>query len=397
MVEVGRMRLLRAGTRAALNAATQWLVRAPRPTPVDVLVVDSTASHVQRLEPILARLRAAGLSTGSVQLDYRRRLVGWEFAAPRAELPLATDRHHAAHAAYLVQRYRPKLVLGSLELMRLPSYLRRELAVSGSKLVNVPHCPPDPDLGYSMFDFDYYFVFGPHAAATCRAMPRRVGATTLVQTGSPYIGADLAPLPLPPDPAQVLFVAQRSPYLPPRPREQILATEALVIAWAQARPEVQLAIKPHYSDDSDAIPLAAGEAPNIRVLPPRSSLRDALAAAHTVITMHSAAALEAALLGRPIVLAGPAGVPDEQLELPRFFGARSPDFAGIDEGLARVRADPGAAVAQCRAFVAHHLAHTTDAQAVVADTLAAIARGEEVVGEALPATIGLDGEPLDVP
>jgi len=86
-------------------------------------------------------------------------------------------------------------------------------------------------------------------------------------------------------------------------REARRALPALVAA-VRARPDVQMAIKPHPAETPEVYRAVAAGAPNVLVVSASTPLPPLLAAARAVVTVNSTVAIDALTLGVPSVVVG---------------------------------------------------------------------------------------------
>ncbi len=359
-----------------------WSRRAPLTvTPCDVLFIHDWERGPESVAVLEEHLKARGLRVAHHHRAGRlERLIGRMLHDPGHAVPLSW-RLDAFYAGYLVTAHSPKVVISFQNYSPLTACLR--MACAGrAKMVNISHGVTPPGDESNMFDCDYYFMFGQGSLENAARKPIRIGATRAVLTGSFNVNPDfhLAPNR---DQRTVVFFSQLSdavldsPAYPTQVKQLLVRNTRRVIEFAAQHPELAIHIRLHPQERPERIAVMARGAENVRILDPSMSMRDALAPASLAIVMWSNAAVEAALLQRPLVVINDTEVSDDYLALERFFLPRARTALDLGDRVARVFADYEKYLEATQMFVAHHLAHTRDSIPYMTDCIDGIAHGAE--------------------
>lgn len=368
----------RAGS-AALGRLVPLLTRSPQPDPCDVLFVHGWSAGPASLQPLTEALEQQGLRVRHHVRDPRgARLRRRLFGNPGQPVP-PSWRLDAHYAAYLLQRYAPRVVVLFENYSPFASVLRA-VAGGGVQSVNLSHSVTPPGDEANMFDFDYYFVFGPSSVDHSRGKRIRIGSTRLVQTGYMWIPPDFI-LPPSTDRRTILFFSQLSDELLDAPdvsaedKALVRRNTTVVCEFARKHPDIQLLVRLHPLERPDHVLQLSRGLPNVRVLDPGVGMKAAVSQASLAVVMWSNASIEAAVLGRPLVMVNDSDRAEEYLELEQFFlpRARTPD--DLYDRVRAVYADYDRYRAQAARFVTRHLARTTEAVPFLAHALASVARG----------------------
>ena len=343
----------------------------PEPTPCDVLFL---MGYGARLDGLLRAVRAKGFTLYRQPLAAKAVLKQKMLCPPDTSLPRPLY-YYDALAKFLVRKYQPKVVCGSLDFSPFASFLRRELQASGGKLINIAHGLTSSGYKCTMFDFDYYFLFGQSSFNYIETNPVRVGSTRAVLTGSPFVTPDFD---LPPNMKKkvVLFFSQIK-YERFAVRDALIDNTKIVIDWARAHPEFHLLVKNHPGGDAKSVQSLCQGVPNITVLPKTTSMVDAVKQASLTISTASNATLEAAVLGRPAVIVNKSDLWPNYLSLEDFFLPRATSVEELHQNIQQTFDQYNGFLQKAREFSVFHLTHTTGAVEFMADCIEAISRDEE--------------------
>lgn len=396
----GRWSGLWYGLRRIGATVAGWIARivASRPTaqgPCDVLLLHGWDGSRGRLAPVTVELERRGCTVRHHRrlgrlARFRARALSVQPGVP------AAWRVDTFYARYLLDRYSPRVVVLVENYSPLVTCLR--VACRGRAiLVNLAHSVMPPGDGANMFDVDYYFVFGQSSVDIARRKPVRVGTTALVQSGSFDIKSGAPPQAG--SARTVLFFSAlsapflQSPLVPEEPKRLIMANTRMVLACARRMPGYQWLLKPHPLEVPGLLAAMAEDIPNVRILEPGVSVPAAVAQASLGIVMWSNAALETAVLGRPVLVANLEDFGADYLEIERYFLPRAASSEQLEVRILEALDGYPALQASCAAFVRRHLARTGDAPAYIAQCLEVLARGSgDVASEPLAERLeGLTG------
>ena len=369
----GWRRALRGSVRRAV-AHVPALYSEPRVDKTDILFVHTLADEPQRIGSLVLHLKAAGFTIGHEVLSRRDMVIGRRLSRPAD--PVHPDlKWAAAHAAWLVRRYRPRVVVTLENHLLLSPFLREEMRGQGA-YVNLSHGVTPSNAWHSMTSFDYYFLFGESSLAHLRKNPVRIGSTSALLAGSPFIDAPEAG----PSTGERARVVVYFSSLAANNRSDVFIRGArTVVEWARRRPDFQVRVKLHPLEHPETLTTLTRGMANAEVLPKETPMREALDGASLVIHTSSNAALEAALVGIPSVIVNDTPEPDTYLELERFFLPRAGTVEELDSRVEATLADYDTHVAAARRFYSFHIARS-DSVPFIAEQLIRLARGEGIQG-----------------
>ncbi|MGY4531566.1 hypothetical protein ACVW0Y_000676 [Pseudomonas sp. TE3786] len=323
--------------------------------PCDVLLLQSAPKVIvlQRKKMLIEALRQWGhrLVETSLQ-EPRATLKKRELAAPPYAVP---TRYFgiAAHAEWLVAHHQPRVLLNDRNGSLYSPFLRLSLNQRQRPLVHLAHATTvEASRRLGMLDYDYYLLFGKSSEEALRRRVLRFGSTTALLTGSHMISQTFD-MPLASPSVKTLLVLGVGPDKEKEPGYQ--ESYRLVRDWAASHPEHKVLIKGHPRSRMALWQEAAAQHANIQVLPPSTSLEDALSAASIVISLVSNAVIEAALARRPVVYINAGGYRDI-FEQERFFGAAVKNIAELDQRIAQIETHYLAHVETSENFAVFHLA-----------------------------------------
>lgn len=316
--------------------------------------------------------------------DRKSRLRARSFSDPRAPVPRRW-RLDIWYAAHLLEVYEPRVIIVFDNSSPFVSCLRR-VARNRATVINIAHSVMPTDDSASMFDVDYYLVFGASSVEKARHKRLRIGSTKLVPTGSIFFTPALA-LQETPDRGSLLFFSALSQttlssrLVSSATVRRLIDNTRLVLEFAARNPHYHLYIKQHPLEKPGALSRLAELAPNVTILPIETPIRDALARTSLSLVMWSNAALESALLRRPVVMVDSSDEPDDYLELERFFQPRARTPQELEARVASAYAEYDRQLAKADAFVQYHLARRLDGAQYAADVIASIIRGDAPFSE----------------
>lgn len=339
-------------------AARCRLASAIAPESSDFLLLQSSPRviRLQRKKAFIAALRGRGHRLIETALpEMRDMLASRSLTMPPHRVPLRYFAY-AAHAAWLVRKYPARIYLNDRNGSFNSPFLRLALNAEGGLLVQLAHSTTlESSRRLGMNDYDYYFLFGRSSLEALQARKLRFGTTQAVLAGSHMVDEGYA-LP-PPDPAlRTVLVLGLGPDKEKVPGYQ--ATYALLNSWAGQHPEYRVLVKSHPRSHMVFWRSVARELDNVQVLPPESSLAEALGMASIVVNIVSNAVIEAALAARPVLFVN-AGNDDDILSQARFFDGKIRTVEALERGVASLERDYAAACRRSAAFAEYHLAYGT--------------------------------------
>ena len=388
---LGKQEPPRLGRSLVACLRNLWLAGNCQPldaaAPVDVLFL-----HIHdgqpRLQGLVAQLAGHGLTVRHERLD----LGDSPRIRPAAFAVLPELFRTAAQARALVEVHRPTVVVTQTDSLLMSPFLRSQLPGT-SCYVNLAHAVVPNEIGHSMTDFDYFFVFGESSLHHLRRNPIRIGTTKVVLTGSPFVEAgQVAVRRRPPrDTRKVLYA---SSWLTPAFRDMQIQCANTVLTWARNRPDVALTIKLHPLEDPGLLRSLVGGAQNVTILDQKTNLFAALEDADLLLHQGSCSSVEAALLGIPSLVIRGDNMPEdvararrEFLEEERFFGPAVFTPADLNAAYARVFNNPDEYVARAERYADHHHVAGGGVERIARD-LAALCAGKSLEGEEFRTELG---------
>lgn len=366
----------------------RWLSRrAPQSEPVDVLLLHPHAAAARRHEGIRRGLAEHGLTVQEAIVPTASGLLfGRKLAAP-ANGWKQVPRHwrlQAAHTAWLMARYRPRLVVTFMDDTFLTPFLHEALQASGAKLVNMAHTIYFPILDFSMCDVDWLFVFGQRSLDNVASAPIRYGSCRAMAVGSPYL-ADPAPSATgsvrePDGPPRLLWMGQ---YLHPARRATLLADLSSLAQFVDRHPHHTVSVRLHPLDRGETRRFLEPLAPRVRWLEADTALPEVIDAFDIVLGSFSAGLIDAAARGKPVIafsgsgLAEALGIQDVGLPVvdgPEALAAAVIEIAGDYERASR------AAVR----LAGQHYQHLGDATERIVGLMHALVEGRDISASGLP-------------
>ena len=336
-----------------------WLARfrlgsSISPLACDFLLLQSTPKVVElkRKRLLIKELQKRGYCLIETALDTPRSLLSKrQFYHPGNYVPVRYFGY-AAHAKWLVEYYRPRVLINDRNGSIFVPFIKLALEFSEGKLVHLAHATTlDHSQRLSMNDYHYYFLFGQSSLEALRQKKLLFGTSMAVLAGSHMIDESYR-LPTPDIGKKTLLVLGVGPE-----REKLdsyLQSYALLRDWAVANTDYQVLIKAH--PRSTAKYWTQYAIKNIRVLPPNVTLADALAEASIVINILSNAIIEAGLSGRPIVRVN-CGHSEDVFGESNFFGSSIKTADSLSRAIEEIENNYAVYCQQSFSFSQYHLEH----------------------------------------
>lgn len=356
--------------------------------PCDFLLLQSSPKVIKlrRKKLLIEALaqRGHGLVETALQESWvilRQRLL----APPPAAVPLRYFGY-AAHAEWLVSRYRPKVLLNDRNGSLYSPFLRLALNSRGSLLVHLAHATTlEASRRLGMNDYDYYFLFGQSSLQALQARSPRFGDSQAVLAGSHMIDRSYdQPLA---EPAQrVMLVLGVGPDKEKEAGYQ--RTYALLRDWAIGHPEYRVLVKAHPRSQVPFWRQAAAGLSNLEVLPRGCSLAEALGRASLVVNIMSNAVIEAALAGRPVIYANASGQADIFAQ-EQYFGGCVDSPEGMERRGRQIEAEYVQSCEAARRFADYHLAQGVAGLERTLELLERLLAGEVIESQSLVGTVDI--------
>ncbi len=349
-----------------------------------LLQASPKVQRLQRKRALVDQLRQRGHQVvDTVLLPPADLLACRQLLRPPQPVPLRYFLQ-AAHAWWLVNRYRPAILLNDRNGSYYSPFLRLALQVHQGLLVQLAHSSTlENARRLGMNDYDYYFLFGQSSLQALQQRPLRLGSSRAVLSGSYLVDRRYVLPPARLSRCSVLVLGLG----PDKEKEAgYQYTYRLLLDWAVQQPDCRMMVKLHPRSRGGFWRQAALAQDNLQILPADSDLAWALERATLVISIMSNAVLEAALAGRPVLYVNASGEAD-LLEQARFFGEAIRDVRTLQQRLGELEQPQAHAwqVARSADFVRHHLAHGTEGLAQTLTLLEQLLHQGHCAGVELPA------------
>ncbi len=352
---------------------------------VDILIIHGNAIGRSRMQKLKDRLLTNGYSIKRIiihspsEILRKRKLFRLDSEAP------LDYKFLEYYSGYLVKYYNPKIIICSLDSNPLAIFLKRQLNITGGKLVNLAHGITCATELFRVFHFHYYFVYGDMSVDSVKRQSIRYGETKLVPSGSYFIEEDFT-LPINREMKKLLFFSSSSSH---HLYGEALRESFLMLAkWANSQDRYHLYIKHHPIEDPSVIKSIFKDITNVTFLPSSMNIKDSMRDVSAVINGWSTASIEAALMNRPTVILNPLDVEDFP-ELQRYYGKNSRTPEELSENIAELFDNYDHYLEVNKSFVARHLYRSTDSIKYIADCIDSIVKGREDF-ETVPVTETID-------
>ncbi|MCY1259502.1 hypothetical protein D9M68_152240 [compost metagenome] len=368
--------VLRMGFKALLGRLFSRAQDAAALTCDVLLVHPSRKSFLQgRKKPFIEALRQRGLRVEEfVEESDGEQLRQRQLARPPQPVPFLLG-WPAAHAAFLLRRYQPKVVLTERNGWIVPSFIKA-FSQQRTRVMHLAHSVPTAQSSrYDYFDYDYYLMFGRSSFEYLSGLRSGFGECTALYAG-PYFLADAAP------PVETGAGERwRCLFLGSGPEYEATADYQAMCGWVRqwaVDNGVALAVKPH--------PRAAGlpwrDDPLVESIEPGVRLDDVLARFDLVLCGYTNAVLDVARSGVPFILLGEG---EDFFQTGRFALARARSVVELDEARRAIRADlPGYRERLVR-FLRFHIENPYQPCASLVEYVHRAVAGEELSGVGLAA------------
>ncbi|MCK0510608.1 hypothetical protein [Aromatoleum buckelii] len=281
--------------------------RAIEAVDCDVLLVHPSRKSFRlgRKQALLAALRSRGLAVEEFVEEGDFDLVrGRQFVTPASGVP-ALLRWDAAHAAYLLSRYKAKVIVTERNGWIIPSLIKLQRK-TGPRIVHLAHSvPSDESSRYDYFDYDYYLLFGKSSLEYLSALEGAFGEC-VVKFAGPYFFTDReGPLPVTVrnegKGVKCLFLGSGPDY---EVSEPYLEHCSWIAAWLISRPDAELWVKVHPRGSGEPWRSQAASNSRIKMIPPDTMLDACIGDFDFVLSDYTNAVLDVSRFGTPFILLG---------------------------------------------------------------------------------------------
>lgn len=349
----------------------------------DVLLVHPSRKSFRlgRKQALLAALRDRGLVVEEFVEEGDFDLVrGRQFVAPAPRVPTLL-RWEAAHAAYLLSRYKAKVIVTERNGWIVPTLIKLQRK-TGARIVHLAHSiPSDESSRYDYFDYDYYLLFGESSLEYLSALRGAFGEC-VVKFAGPYFFADREdPLPLKArnkdKGVKCLFLGSGPDYEVSESYRDYCDWAA---AWLNSQPDAELWVKVHPRGSGEPWRSRAASNSGIRILPTGSALDTCVADFDFVLSGYTNAVLDVARFGTPFILLGEEA---DHFSTGRFGIPRARSAGELANCIDALLVDIEGARTRASKFFDFHVHEKYLPLTSIVEVVERLAAGEEVKGESL--------------
>jgi len=278
-----------------------------KPEQVDVLFALSSTDKISRFNGIYNAIKDAGMRVAIVDRKDRYRdalkYVFWPCDRETPKELLLIDKY----AHWLADKYQPRIVLIVENAGLFPCVMRKHINAKGGLLINQAHGVGFMGVSHSCIDADYTFVFGQSTIDGLKNNHARIGATTAVITGSPFINADVKSeskkISLSEQTGPVIIAAQ---YIPAWENLEtaVLASRDIISTFIRRNPQRDFVIKPHPLGNIDIWDEIITNNAHVTLTDERN-INQVLTGSSLLLHMSSNASIEAGVIGVPSIAVDP--------------------------------------------------------------------------------------------
>jgi hypothetical protein len=380
-----RSSLLLRGASWLYKALLLGLARPARitPEPCDVLLVQPAkqAQENDRKGPLIREIERRGLTVRQVVHTRRSRILrSGEFAWP-GRWPGLRFLPYAVYAAYLTRRFHSKVIITVRNSHPLSFFLRR--SGSGAFTAHLAHSVTTPDTrGFAFIDYDYYLLYGRGSLAMLKRRDVRFGNTCAVLAGSFLLDeGSVAP---PVKGLDRVLILGMGPSLEARSRRH--PDYELLAAWVERHPELEFRIRLHPRSTIDFWIEESRLLPNLSTSRFPTPISDDIGWSDAVVGTYTNAIVEAAALGRPVLIAGCEAADGDPFDA-REYLALATTVEELDQWLEGLSENMQPAIESVEAFAAYLLERRTGSVRYLADVIVDLHAGRAVRHERLEGTV----------
>ncbi|WP_254621434.1 hypothetical protein [Stutzerimonas stutzeri] len=383
----GRLATWRLRCRLAGKSLLAFLFAANRHIPItscDVLLIHpSRKSYEQgRKKAFLQALKINGLHVEEFIEESDGVLIRTrQFVRPAKPVPFLLY-WHAAHAEFLLRRYRAKVVLTERNGWVVPSFIK-VLRSEGMRVMHLAHSVPSGQSSrYDYFDYDYYLLFGRSSYDYLSSLGEAFGECSAVYAGPYYLTDQKKTVRVESDnrrAPRLLFLGSGPEYEQTESYQQYCRW---VVAWLHQHRDATLSVKLHPRGRGYPWRDHAGNFERIALLTTGETLEQCAGHFDLVLCGYTNAVLDVARAGVPFVL---LGKDEDFFSVARFGLPRSLSEAQLPFCVDQVLAEPEKTKERLSEFLSYHMCHADKPLSSLVDSVRAVANGSEPVGIRLSA------------
>jgi hypothetical protein len=355
-------------------------------TPCDVLLIHpSRKSYEQgRKDAFLQALRATGLHVEEFVEESDGVLIrARQFVRPAKPVPFLLY-WHAAHAAFLLQRYRAKVVLSERNGWIIPSFIKA-LRTEGMRVMHLAHSVPSGQSSrYDYFDYDYYLMFGRSSYDYLSSLGEAFGECCAVYAGPYYLTDKKKTVWRESDNKRTprfLFLGSGPDYEHTESYQQYCRW---VVTWLEQHQDTRLSVKPHPRGQGYPWLDYAVGSERIALLPAGETLEQCAEHFDLVLCGYTNAVLDVARAGVPFVLLGQG---EDYFSVARYGLPRVVAESQLAPCIETVLSEPEKTKERLFEFLNYHICHADKPLDSLADSVRLVANASDPVGIRLSAPV----------
>lgn len=353
-------------------------------TQCDVLLIHpSRKSYEQgRKGAFLQALRATGLHVEEFVEESDDVLIrARQFSRPAKPVPLLLY-WHAAHAAFLLRRYRAKLVLTERNGWIVPSFIKA-LRTEGMQVMHLAHSVPSGQSSrYDYFDYDYYLMFGQSSYDYLSSLSEAFGECCAVYAGPYYLTDKKSTARADTYSGQalrLLFLGSGPDY---EHAESYQHYCRWVVTWLEQHQDARLSVKLHPRGGGYPWLDYAARSERITLLPVGVTLEQCAEHFDLVLCGYTNAILDVARAGTPFVLLGQG---EDFFSVEQYALPMCTHESQLASCIESVLEEPEKICERLSAFLGYHFYHANDPLASLVGTVEKVIAGSEPAGLRLSA------------
>ncbi|PNF71786.1 hypothetical protein CXK96_16540 [Stutzerimonas stutzeri] len=330
-----------------------------------------------RKRAFLQALRANGLHVEEFVEESDGVLIrARQFVRPPRPVPFLLY-WHAAHAAFLLQRYQAKVVLSERNGWIVPSFIKA-LRTEGMRVMHLAHSVPSGQSSrYDYFDYDYYLMFGQSSYNYLSSLGDAFGECCAVYAG-PYYLTDHKKTEL------AESVSRRTPHLlflgsgpDYEHTESYLQCCRWVVRWLEQHPDARLSVKLHPRGHGYPWRDYAERSERIILLPAGETLEQSAGSFDLVLCGYTNAVLDVARARVPFVLIGRG---EDYFAVERYGLPKCVVESQLAPCIEEALAEPGKVKERLLQFLTYHIEHPENPLGSLIDRVQEVTNASEPVG-----------------
>jgi len=340
-----------------------------------ILILPACSQNENRLQPILNILKKSG---AKVYIEYQNTYGHKKRKMSFGYVPLDVPSDlllQYSEGTFLLQKYNPKVVLFMQNSGLLPAIIRN--STQKVVTVNLSHGITYSDDSFSMFDYDYYFMFGRSSINFARQNRKRFGTTKAILAGSPFIDTQLLRMDNGETGNSIVYFSQ---WLAPEFVDEIQFSNNIVCEFADRNRHRKIVIKLHPLEDEGFWKKKSILVNNLEIINGTEEIVSILEKSTLSLIAWSNAAIESTIAARPFIAIDNNGRAEEYLKVGKYFPVVN-SVENLELAIENIESSYAYYITACRDFVKQHVQKLDDSQGYISKTIIEILQGNSVDGE----------------